>query len=272
MASYSLSGSGVQALGSGVGALHTHFASAPANANQGHANPTNYYGVALLRVGDGTAWMPSFPLDAQDQWIALPNGTTEIGYAIFGGITITATEVFGPSPYGGGVTELAQLSDVSEANLADGQVLTYQASSGKWVNATPASSGGSQSYQASDLPSDVSIGSAGTWTDITTLALAAGTWRITGDVTYVAGSNTIFEVRLYDGSNLLSAREKYVATTNQDDYLGLNCVGVFSGSVTLHLQGNQNNSGAVTVKAATVTGNTVPSSAKATQLMAVKIA
>lgn len=272
MASYTLQGSGTQTISASVGALHTHLSSVPSNASSGHANPANYYGLALLRAGDGTGWFPAQPIDAVDQWFALPNGTTELGYAIFGGVTLTVTEVFGASPYGGGVTSLNQLSNVVLTNLADGQVLEYQASSGNWVNATPASGSSSLSYQESDIGSDVAIGSAGSWTDIATLTLTAGTWKIDGDVTYTAGSNTIFSVRLYDGTNVLSAREKYVATTNQDDYLGAKCVLVASGSVTIHLQGNQNNTGAVTVRAATSTGQTVPSSAKATQLFALKIA
>lgn len=43
---------------------------------------------------------------------------------------------------GGGATSLATLSDVLLSSVSDGQVLTYSAANGKWINQTPSGGGG----------------------------------------------------------------------------------------------------------------------------------
>jgi hypothetical protein len=71
--------------------------------------------------------------------MALPYSTTRIGYALTHGVTISMVEVFSPAPF---AFPLALLPDVALTSPADAQVLAYQASSSRWINATPTSGGG----------------------------------------------------------------------------------------------------------------------------------
>lgn len=59
---------------------------------------------------------------------------------------------------GGGSSSLAGLSDVNLTSPTDGQVLTYDGNSSKWVNATPSGGGGSFDYSTTEKV-------IGTWID-----------------------------------------------------------------------------------------------------------
>lgn len=142
MASYSLSGTGVQALSAGVTALHVTISTLPAQPILGTANPGNYGGVAMLRLGDGTGFFQALPVEGGPQWLAVPNGCTQLGYAVQPGAAISVAEVLGGVPPFGGPGSLASLSDVALASLADAQVLTYHTATSKWINATPAGGSG----------------------------------------------------------------------------------------------------------------------------------
>jgi hypothetical protein len=96
-----LSGSGIQALSAGVGALHVHINALPTAAGEGNANPANFYHVGFIRAGDGTAWWRAIPIEATDAWIGLPSGATQIGYWVNSGGSITVTEVIGNNPFAG---------------------------------------------------------------------------------------------------------------------------------------------------------------------------
>jgi hypothetical protein len=98
LAVYTLSGTGIQALTSGTGALRVHISTLPDRAGNGQANPVNYYDIGLIRAGDGSAYWRAQPVDALDCWIGLPRGTTEIGYAFLNGAVVSVTEVAGTSP------------------------------------------------------------------------------------------------------------------------------------------------------------------------------
>jgi hypothetical protein len=141
VATYSLSGSGTQALSANVTALHITITTLPASALAGSATPQNYYQVALLRFGDAVGYFDAFPVVGGPQWVAVPNGTTRLGYSCSSTAVISVVEVIGGTPPFGGGGSLAGLSDVALASLADAQVLTYQASSSKWINGTPTGGG-----------------------------------------------------------------------------------------------------------------------------------
>jgi hypothetical protein len=142
MATYSLSGAGVQALSAGVTAAHVTITTTPTNVGSGSANPANYYHIALLRFGDATGYFDAVPVVGGPQWLAVPVGTTRLGYACQNGAVISFAEVIGGSRPFGGADALSSLSDVALTSPADTQLLTYQASSAKWINAN-APSGGS---------------------------------------------------------------------------------------------------------------------------------
>lgn len=141
MSTYSLSGTGVQALSSNVTAVHVTVTTLPSRYGQGTANPTNYYDVCLLRFGDATGYFDAIPVVGGPQWLAVPSGATRCGYAVKGGAVISLAEVIGGTPPFGSPGALSSLTDVALASLADAQVLTYQASTTRWINSTP--SGGS---------------------------------------------------------------------------------------------------------------------------------
>lgn len=143
MSTYSLSGSGVQALSSNVTALHIAITTMATYPGQGTANPTNYYHIALLRIGDAVGFFDAVPVTGGPQWMAVPAGATRLGYSCAAGAVISVAEVIGGTPPFGGAGALSSLSDVALASPADTQLLTYQASSGKWINANAPSGGGS---------------------------------------------------------------------------------------------------------------------------------
>lgn len=101
MSSYNLSGSGIQALSAGVGALHVTVTQLPVRMGTGRANPRNLFDVGLLRAGDGTGWWTPISIEADTAWIGIPNGATQLGYSLLGGAMVTVTEVIGQNPFAG---------------------------------------------------------------------------------------------------------------------------------------------------------------------------
>src|SRR5260221_2445858 len=101
MSTYSLAGSGVQALNAGVGALRVHVTSLPGTAGLGKANPVNYFGLGFIRASDGTGFWRPQAIDGAQSWIGIPNTSTQFGYALLGGATVDAVEIFGPNPFEG---------------------------------------------------------------------------------------------------------------------------------------------------------------------------
>jgi hypothetical protein len=112
-------------------------------------------------------------LHAQDTWLGLFNGVTQIGYSILGGGVLVVTEVIGGSfPFQSATPSIEQLTDVAIAAVSDGQVLEWVAADGKWENRTPASAGGSSTVQqlttysvTTDQP-NVSLPGTQAWTDL----------------------------------------------------------------------------------------------------------
>lgn len=139
MATFSLSGTGTHTLSAGTTALHVTITTLPASAGHGDASPADYYGVGLLRLGDGTAYWDPYPVSGGPQWLPVPYGASVVGYSLLGGAVISITEVTASSPL---AVPLSGLPDVAIGSPADTQVLTYQGSSGHWINAAAPSGGG----------------------------------------------------------------------------------------------------------------------------------
>lgn len=140
MVSFTLTGTGVQSLSASVVALHVSVTALPLTAGNGLANPLDHYGVGLIRPGDSLAFWDAYPITGGPQWLPLPFGTIRLGYALVTGGQVTVDEVFAPAPL---AFPLASLPDVALSSPSNGQALTYQASSSKWINSTPAGGGGS---------------------------------------------------------------------------------------------------------------------------------
>lgn len=98
MATYSLSGSGVQSLSAGTTALHVTVTTPPAVVGSGYANPTDLYGVGFLRVGDGTGYWTPYPILGGPQWLSVPTQATQLGYALLGFAVVSVAEVIGGTP------------------------------------------------------------------------------------------------------------------------------------------------------------------------------
>lgn len=271
MATYSLSGAGVQALSSNVTALHVDITTVPTNSGQGSANPPNRYHVALLRLGDATGYFDAVPVVGGPQWLAVPSGTTRCGYACQGGAVISLSEVIGGTPPFGGGGALSGLSDVALASVADAQVLTYQASSSKWINATPSGGGGgSISTLSAVLSTAVFIPTSQTFVTALSLTLTAGTWFIIGQVQIEnEASPTDGICRLAIGSTIYANSEGPVGGGGGTGHLNLIALITLASSSTLNMQATTwagNN-------AYVLPGNTLLNQGPhATQLLGLKVA
>ncbi len=137
MATYTLSGTGTQALSSGVVALHVTISTLPPVVGSGSANPPDYYGIGSIRPGDASAFWEPFAILGGPQWMPLPFGTTRIGYGLVDPVVLSVAEVFTPAPL---AFPLASLPDVALSSPSVAEVLTYNGT--KWANAAPAGGGG----------------------------------------------------------------------------------------------------------------------------------
>lgn len=171
VATYTLSATGVQALSANVTAFHVTISTPPLNPGSGAANPLDYYGIGFLRPGDASAFWDPFAISGGPQWLPCPFGATRVGYSLLNGAVVSLVEVFGPSPL---AVPLAQLPDVALSSPADTQVLTYQASSSKWINAAAPTGGGGGGSGIGHLLLDAApsgdlsgtfVISPGSWTD-----------------------------------------------------------------------------------------------------------
>lgn len=138
MATYTLTGTGTHAVTSGTGSLHVTISTLPDGSGNGAANPLDYFGIGLIRPGDGTGYWEPFPVCGGPQWLPLPTGTTTIGYTLFNDAAISVTEVSAPAPLAIGLDDLG---DVTLSSPTDTQVLMYQASSAHWINAASTTGG-----------------------------------------------------------------------------------------------------------------------------------
>lgn len=105
---YALSGTGEQDLTSGTTSLYVTVSSVSVKATHGRAFPPNWYDIGLLRFGKDDFYLPTFPIDAESMLVFVPDGVTQLGYSIFGGLTISVSE--DSPPAGSGWTLLASNS------------------------------------------------------------------------------------------------------------------------------------------------------------------
>lgn len=116
---------------------------------------------------------------------------------------IAMIEDLKPEPGGGGASALAGLSDVDLDNPSDGQIIQYDAASGKWKNAAGGSGGG---FLKVGMVIDEQTQSATldkTWQDISD-AFEAG-WYVsitTDSVPIVAGVIQMPVMNVYSGGSL----------------------------------------------------------------------
>lgn len=116
MSTYSLSGTGVQALSANVTALRISITTLPAGLPSGRANPTNHFDIGLVRFSDGTAYWTPVPILGGPQWVGVPAGSTSIGYKLLNGAVVSVVEVIGgTSPFAFAPSTLAYASVLSAA-------------------------------------------------------------------------------------------------------------------------------------------------------------
>lgn len=92
MATYTLSGTGIQSLTSGTARLFVEITTYPGGYSFGRAEPANLYDIGLLRLGVGAFFYPAEPIDAGNMVIDLPSGVTQLGYNLFGDTAISVGE------------------------------------------------------------------------------------------------------------------------------------------------------------------------------------
>jgi len=82
MASYTLTGTGIQSLTLGLTRLFISVTIRSARWSTGFANPPNLYHIGLLRLQVSGASYPAIPIDADLMALDVPSGTTSIGYEL----------------------------------------------------------------------------------------------------------------------------------------------------------------------------------------------
>ncbi len=92
MATYHLSGAGVQGLTSGTLKLFVTVDTFPLVYTVGRATPPNYYGIGLLRLGEHGAYYAAVPIDATDMVMLVPFGADVLGFSLFDRVNITVVE------------------------------------------------------------------------------------------------------------------------------------------------------------------------------------
>lgn len=213
MATYTLSGTGTQTLTAGTTQVYVAVTVVPSSSGIGRANPTSRYDIGLLRFGNASGWWAPVAINGGPQWIGLPFGCDRLGYAVFTGGTITVTEASGTSPFVGSFPSLAQLTDANVSSPTNGQVLTWDSATSRWVNSTPSGGGvsfdGARYYRAANqsIPNNTvtkvtldtqtfdtaSFWSAGSPTRLTIPTGKTGYYLIVGDITFNSAAGNNFE-------------------------------------------------------------------------------
>lgn len=266
MSTYTLSGVGTHALSAATTALHVTINTPGIRADQGRANPANFYQCALLRFGDGTGWWAPIPVQGGPQWIPVPAGSTIIGYNVFGAASVTVAEVIGGSPpFGTPSISLEALTDASIISASNGDVLTWVSADSKWEN-KPLSAVSLTSQQA-QLSSDVSVTSTNTFFDGPSLSLVAGTWLLIAHLTIAwNGGNAQITYRLWNGTTTAATLEDANGNTNEGN--GIHAIITIASTQTWKVSIASNASGLL-IKAATPHN---PQGNNASTLSAIKLA
>jgi hypothetical protein len=94
VATYSLSGTGIQTLTADTTSIYLTITTLPIGTEAGAAHPLDYYDVGQIRLGDATGFFDAIVVVGGPQWIGLPIGCTRVGYA-FGDAVVSLQEVVG---------------------------------------------------------------------------------------------------------------------------------------------------------------------------------
>jgi hypothetical protein len=94
VATYSLSGTGIQTLTANTTSIYLTITTLPIGTEAGAAHPPDYYDVGQIRLGDATGFFDAIVVVGGPQWIGLPIGCTRVGYA-FGDAVVSMQEVIG---------------------------------------------------------------------------------------------------------------------------------------------------------------------------------
>lgn len=100
MATYTLTGTGVQVLTGGTTRLFITVIAYPPKYGFGRANPENLYDIGQLRLGITDFYYPVQSIDAVQMVMDVPPDVTELGYSLFGPASITVAEDTPPPPPG----------------------------------------------------------------------------------------------------------------------------------------------------------------------------
>jgi hypothetical protein len=215
MATYTLSGSGTQTLTANTTAAHLTITTLPSGLPKGRANPVNNFEIGLIRFGDGTGFWEPVPVLGGPQWIGVPNGATQFGYAMLNGSVVSFTEVIGGT------------SPFFSNNL---------------------------SQKAAHLTADVSMSAANTFFDGPSLSLEAGTWLITAHVLLQPSAAGRHEAKLWDGTTTIDATEDHVFSGQSVIPMFTNGIVSLTTTKTLKMSCSSPASGCV-IKAALLTNS-----------------
>ncbi len=262
MATYSLSGSGVQALSANVTALHVSITTLPAVAGFGRANPAAYYDVGLLRFGDGTGYWAPFPVHGGPEWFGVPPGTTHLGYGLIGAAVISVVEVIGGiSPFVGP----AGSAGATGATGAAGAAGATGAAGAAGASGSTATNTNSQAF----LGSNVNLSSTTTYFDGPSLSLAAGTWLITAAVTCSSsGGATSFVAKLWDGTTVYASGEADSRAGTRGATVHIHAIVVLASTTTVKVSATSDDTASIMRTNTSIQG----SGNNATYINAVKLA
>lgn len=146
-------------------------------------------------------------------------------------------------------------------------------SKGRITAAANGSSAGSITNSEASLGADVQLPVSSTWYDGPSLSLAAGTWLITGHISFwrTATTATIWFGRITDGTNHHASSQAYttsVAGTGAN--VALTAIITLAGTTTIKLQGTTSAGATACLMKAATTAN--GSGNNATQITAIKLA
>ncbi len=146
-------------------------------------------------------------------------------------------------------------------------------SKGRVTAAANGSSAGAITNSEASLGADVQLPVSGTWYDGPSLSLAAGTWLITGHITFwrTATTATIWFGRITDGTNHHASSQAYtpsVAGTGAN--VAMTATITLAGTTSIKLQGTTSAGATACLMKAATTAN--GSGNNATQITAIKLA
>lgn len=146
-------------------------------------------------------------------------------------------------------------------------------SKGRITAAANGSSSGSITNAEAALAGDVQLPVSGTWYDGPGVSLAAGTWLVTGTITFwrTATTATIWFGRITDGTNHHASSQAYTASVAGTGVcVSLSAILTLTGTTTIKLQGTTSAGATACLMKAATTAN--GSGNNATQITAIRLA